>query len=207
MQTYTFLLSFLICRCIFKPLYSEYLGWFSDEFCQKPSPECCHCYLSFRFSLLCLLSEDGRDDTSNDHCGCSYSECYQTKCDHILSSCFILFIVVVCSYENILIIHGRLMITSPTTKNPIQSPANIFFLLSFKFFIVGVILLSEDRREDTSHDHWCCGYTEHYITKCDDHSFFSFHSSLVIVSVVYYPKIVEMMPPTIIDVVVTPSIT
>ena len=115
-----FLLSFLICRCLFKPLYSEYFGWFSDEFCQKPSPECCHCYLSFRFSLLCLLSEDGRDDTSNDHCGCSYSECYQTKCDHILSS---------------------------------------------------------------------------------------FHSSLVIVSVVYYPKIVEMMPPTIIDVVVTPSIT
>ena len=124
----------------------------------------------------------------------------------VFPSCFILFIVVVCSYENILIIHGRLMITSPTAKNPIQSPANIFFLLSFKFFIVGVILLSEDGREDASHDHCGCSYSECYQTKCD-HILFSFHSSLVIVSVVYYPKIVEMMPPTIYAVVLTPSIT
>ena len=130
----------------------------------------------------------------------------------VFPSCFILFIVVVCSYENILIIHGRLMITSPTTKNPIQSPANIFFLLSFKFFIVGVILLSEDRRENTSHDICCCAYTEHYITKCDDHSFslLSFKLFVVVVVSVFfwsYPNSFERIPPTIITVVPVTSVT
>ena len=44
----------------------------------------------------------------------------------IAFSPFVLFIAV-CFYEKILIIQGRLIITSPTTKKPIQSPANIFF--------------------------------------------------------------------------------
>ena len=36
---------------------------------------------------------------------------------------------------------------------------------------------------------------------------FSFRLNLVIVSVVYYPKIVERIPPTIYAVVLMPSIT
>ena len=38
---------------------------------------------SFRFSLLRMLSEDRREDTSHDICGCAYAEHYITKCDHI----------------------------------------------------------------------------------------------------------------------------
>ena len=52
----------------------------------------------------------------------------------IAFSPFVLFIAT-CFYEKILIIQGRLIITSPTTKKPIQSPANIF-LSPFVFLFV-----------------------------------------------------------------------
>ena len=37
------------------------------------------------FSKCCLLSEDRREDTSHDICGCAYAEHYITECDHINS--------------------------------------------------------------------------------------------------------------------------
>ena len=77
------------------------------------------------------------------------------------------------------------MIESSQAANPtiaIQAPinVNIFFspLFRFEFSYCECCLLSEDRRENASHD--ICGraYAEHYITECD-HNFSSFQLSLV----------------------------
>ena len=120
---------------------------------------------SFRFIYCCLFLWEYLDYPGKiDYYLAYYEETYTKSCKHILISFrFRSVMAFLCQRTELS------QAANPT--NAAQAPinVNILFLLSFKLSYCEYCLLSENRREDTSYDHWSCAYAKHYQTKCDDH--------------------------------------